>query len=389
MATATELRQTKGKEISMMQDGVTRYSDMEYYVKSQSNETKHYNVARNRNGWSCSCPDFSFRGWTCKHIYAVQFSYNLRQVVKREIVLQPIASLSQCQFCGSSKLVKFGVRKNKCGEIQRFLCEFCKRTFSLNVGFAHMRHNPQAITMAMDSYFRGMSLRNTQKALRNIGVKVSYVTVYNWINKYVSLMEKYASKIQPNVSDVWRADEIYVKVRGNMKYLFALMDDETRFWIAQEVADTKEKHNPRGLFANGKEIAGKRPVRLITDGLESYHNAWKKEFRTIASPQGEHIKEISLKGRIHNNKMERMNGEFRDREKVTRGLKTEDSPMFRGYQIFHNFIREHEALNGKTPSESCGIKIEGDNKWKTLIENASVANNQPKVNTGKLEEFGN
>jgi hypothetical protein len=31
----------------------------------------------------------------------------------------------------------------------------------------------------------------------------------------------------------------------------------------------------------------------------------------------------------------------------------------------------HEALNGKTPSEACGIKVEGENKWKTLIQNAS------------------
>jgi hypothetical protein len=29
------------------------------------------------------------------------------------------------------------------------------------------------------------------------------------------------------------------------------------------------------------------------------------------------------------------------------------------------------ALNGKTPAEMCGIQIQGKNKWKTLIENAS------------------
>jgi hypothetical protein len=29
------------------------------------------------------------------------------------------------------------------------------------------------------------------------------------------------------------------------------------------------------------------------------------------------------------------------------------------------------ALDGKTPAEMCGLKIEGENKWKTLIENAS------------------
>jgi putative transposase len=73
----------------------------------------------------------------------------------------------------------------------------------------------------------------------------------------------------------------------------------------------------------------------------------------------------------HNNKMERMNGEFRDREKVMRGIKKDDSVMFDGYQIYHNFLRPHMGLDGKTPAEKCGIKIEGDNKWITLIQNAS------------------
>jgi hypothetical protein len=39
-------------------------------------------------------------------------------------------------------------------------------------------------------------------------------------------------------------------------------------------------------------------------------------------------------------------------------------------QIYHNYIRPHEGLDGKTPSESCGITIKGKNKWKTLIQNA-------------------
>lgn len=73
---------------------------------------------------------------------------------------------------------------------------------------------------------------------------------------------------------------------------------------------------------------------------------------------------------MNNNKMERMNGEFRDREKVSRGLKKDDSPLIDGYQIFHNYIRPHQALEGKTPSEACGIKIQGQDKWRTLIQNA-------------------
>lgn len=69
--------------------------------------------------------------------------------------------------------------------------------------------------------------------------------------------------------------------------------------------------------------------------------------------------------------MERLNGEFRDREKVVRGLKKEDSPLIGGYQIYHNYLRPHMGLNGQTPAEKCGIDIQGDNKWLTLIQNAS------------------
>ena len=62
-----------------------------------------------------------------------------------------------------------------------------------------------------------------------------------------------------------------------------------------------------------------------------------------------------------------------------RGLKRKRTPVLQGYQIFHNYVRPHEALNGKTPSEVCGIKIEGKNKWLTLIQNAQ----QTKGNTEK------
>ena len=69
--------------------------------------------------------------------------------------------------------------------------------------------------------------------------------------------------------------------------------------------------------------------------------------------------------------MERMNGEVRDREKVMRGLKIQNTAILPGYQIYHNYFRPYMALDGKTPAEKCGIIIEGENKWKTVIENAS------------------
>jgi len=58
-----------------------------------------------------------------------------------------------------------------------------------------------------------------------------------------------------------------------------------------------------------------------------------------------------------------------------RGLKKVETPIIPGYQIYHNYLRSHEALDGKTPADACGIEVQGENKWITLIQNASKKSN--------------
>ena len=60
-------------------------------------------------------------------------------------------------------------------------------------------------------------------------------------------MKSYLDKITPQVGDTWRADDVFVKIRGELKYVFSLMDSETRFWIAQEVANRKQGHDAKGI----------------------------------------------------------------------------------------------------------------------------------------------
>lgn len=126
------------------------------------------------------------------------------------------------------------------------------------------------------------------------------------------------------------------------------------------------------IFQLGKQIAEKKTKTLITDGAPNFHEAYEQAFYTnIKLDRTEHTREIRLAGKVHNNKMERMNGEIRDRERCMRTFEKADTPILAGMQIFHNYIRPHEALKGKTPAEVAGIKVEGENKWLTLIQNAS------------------
>lgn len=373
MKSLTNNRQEKGKEIALNPNvQILRISDNLYHVKSQTTK-REYDVISTESGWICGCPDHTYRKICCKHIHAVEFSIRLREQVRKEnaVTIEQL-NVSVCPHCNSDKIVKHGIRHNENFDIQRWFCNECNKWFSFNIGFENMRANSQAVTSAMQLYFTGESLRSIQKFLRLQGVNVSHQAIYKWIKKYTKLMENYLSKITPQVGDTWRADEVWVKVKGDMKYLFALMDDETRFWIAKEVANSKEKHDASTLFKQAKEVTGTKPKVIITDGLRSYADAYNKEFRTQQNPRTVHIKQIRLQGQRNNNKMERLNGEFRDREKVVRGIKKDDSPLISGYQIYHNYIRPHMALDGKTPSEVCGITIQGNDKWKTLIQKASL-----------------
>lgn len=45
--------------------------------------------------------------------------------------------------------------------------------------------------------------------------------------------------------------------------------------------------------------------------------------------------------------------------------------MLNRYHILADYKINYMGLDGKTPAEACGIQIEEENKWITLIQNAS------------------
>ena len=206
-----------------------------------------------------------------------------------------------------------------------------------------------------------------------MGVDVDHSSIYDWICKYSTTVSKYLNDIVPRTNErtMVRADEVWIKVNGKQKYLFASMDDDSRYWLASDMAETKFQHNADKLLELTKEKIGKSPTHFVTDGLPTYMKSSKKVF----GKKTNHIRHIHIAGkrdRDNNNKMERLNGEIRDREKVFRGLKKIDTPLIDGMKTYYNFTKKHGSLKGKTPAEQAMIKVDGKNKWITLIQNASL-----------------
>ena len=100
--------------------------------------------------------------------------------------------------------------------------------------------------------------------------------------------------------------------------------------------------------------------------------AYREGISQTLGNQVEHIAKCGItKPHANNNRVERLNGTLRERVKVQRGWKNPKSAITEGQKIYYNFIKPHQALDGKTPAEKVGLNINGKNKWVEFLDNLS------------------
>ncbi len=381
-------RELRALEIVGKGDQIQRI-DADHYQVNSSTGWGAYQVVRSGKEWTCQCPDYSYRQTVCKHIWAVYFSLNLRQRVITTV--QPEIDLAStkpegCKYCASPNVVSIGVRHNTNGDVKRLRCKDCGRDFSDNEGFEGTKGTPKAITLALDSYFKGLSQRDIVDQLKNVeGIEVTQPTIHNWIRRYIEAMKPYLDKLTPQLGGMWHADETMINIRNtepmkvgqnstlsNYSWMWNVMDHETRFLIASEITKHREIEDARKVLAEAKDVAnGQRPDFIITDKLQGYKQAVTSEFFTHKLPRTQHVRLKSIREGTNNNIIERLHGTIKERTKVMRGMDTDESAklLLEGQRIHYNYLRPHMGLDGKTPAEKAGIdlKLEG-NKWAQLIK---------------------
>jgi len=105
-----------------------------------------------------------------------------------------------------------------------------------------------------------------------------------------------------------------------MKWLWNCMDHNTRFLLASEISTKRTIADARHVFALAKAVSmEEKPIYVITDGLQSYTKAFKKEFYTMKAPRVQHIRKPRFTDKSNNNMVERLNGTVRARTKTMRG----------------------------------------------------------------------
>ena len=104
---------------------------------------------------------------------------------------------------------------------------------------------------------------------------------------------QYLNGIVPRIGDWVRADEVWVKIAGKQCYLFASMDDDTRYWLASDLAaymfDTTATADTaiQSVLQAVSEAGGKVPgLRLRTDnGLQYISRKFREAMQALGIRQ--------------------------------------------------------------------------------------------------------
>jgi len=289
-----------------------------------------------------------------------------------------------CPTCKGLEIVKRGSFKTQAhGKKQRYFCKNCNKKFIEQTAFYRMRNNPQKISLCLDLFYRGLSSREVQNHLQAFYPKnSSHKSIYLWVVKYAKMISKYTDQLKINSGSYIEVDEMeyHRRKHRNKKgidknWCINAIDVKTRFLINSHYAKNRNKKEIKSVLNKVKNKTQDRVKIVTTDGLTTYTNLVKKTWgynNKIGKYQIEHRVITQSKGEGFNIWVERVHNSIRQRTHGFRGLHGSVSSAYslmKGYEIFYNFIKKHEALKGKTPSELAipSLKFETPNRWLELI----------------------
>ena len=366
----------RGLHIYQKGDQIKALTGNRWDVASQGTEGVWYRVSFAGKSPTCECPYHTTgKGCRCKHIAAVEHTL----LISSEAALGKKVDVKEkelvCPDCKKGEHTRDGWYHGKHEKRQRYKCTVCKRRFRDNLGFEYRQVPRLYITLALMLSGMGMAAANIQMTLRHLGVGVHVDTITRILEHYSKVVEEYTKTVKPPcVGDKWGCDEKHQKVRGKESYIVAVMDLATRFVLAWDISPTKEKYDAVPLLRAARGMAGRIPRLFITDGLDQYHIAFKRVFRTLKGLRSIHIRDIHIRNLICNtNKQERLNGGFAGRFRYARGINKEESLIFRMAILHYNYIKPHSGIGNRTPAEAAGIDVQGADRWLTLIQNAVSA----------------
>ena len=176
--------------------------------------------------------------------------------------------------------------------------------------FRYFDSSPEVIRLVVMMYVKyPLSLRNVEDLLFERGIDICHETVRLWWNRFgpmfaAEIRKKRVDRMRANTHWRWHLDEVYVKINGEMRYLWRAVDHEGEV-LESYVTKTRDKAAALSFIKRALKRHG-RPQAVVTDGLRSYSAAMKE----IGNDDRQEV------GRWVNNRAENSHQPFRRRERA-------------------------------------------------------------------------
>jgi putative transposase len=227
--------------------------------------------------------------------------------------------------------------------------------------FRYFKTSPEIIRLTVMLYVRfPLSLRNVEDLLHERGIEISHETVRFWWNRFGPM---FASEIRRNrvrrmrsySNWQWHLDEVFVKINGEMHYLWRVVDHEGEV-LESYVTKKRDKKAALKFIKKAMRRYGS-PSEIVTDKLRSYSAA--------ARDLGCSEKQVTK--RWANNRVENSHLPFRRRERaMLRFRRMHSLQKFASiHASFHNLFNSQRSLSKRST-----FKLNRDAaliEWRSLV----------------------
>ena len=218
--------------------------------------------------------------------------------------------------------------------------------------FRYFNSSPEVIRLVVMMYIKyPLSLRNVEDLLFERGIDVCHETVRFWWNRFgpmfaAEIKKKRSAHLRQHTQWRWHLDEVYVKINGEMHYLWRAVDHEGE---VLEVLATKERDKAAALKLMKRLMKRYgRPETIVTDGLRSYGAAMKE----LGNAERQEL------GRWKNNRAENSHQPFRRRERAME--------RFRRMKTLQKFAAVHGTVHNHFNQDRHLISRDGTVKANAL-----------------------
>jgi putative transposase len=203
--------------------------------------------------------------------------------------------------------------------------------------FRYFNSSPEVIRLVVMMYVKyPLSLRNVEDLLSERGIDITHETVRYWWNRFGPL---FAGEVRiRRVSYMrgfrqwrWHLDEMYVKVNGEMHYLWRAVDHEGEV-LESFATKTRDKAAALAFMKKALKRHGS-PEAITTDGLRSYAAAMTE----LGNAEKQEV------GRWANNRVENSHLPFRRRERAMQ--------RFRRMKTLQKFASVHANVHNHFNTE--------------------------------------